>query len=227
MKDHLIRITCFGINEFAHAMQVDDWPPELGRYEKIKDELREVNDFITRAVALILPVELRNQTLDLAHLGHPGQSTMKSILRKRVWWPGRPTDVEKWVSNCRSCALTSRSEYPVPMKPTTLPEEPWEKLAVDFNGPHSACGGKSILVIVDYFSRFIIAKFVKSTDIGSVRPVLEETFGLLGNPSSIRSDNGPPFSSAEWKEFCENRSIKPEFSTPGHPQQNGLVERYM
>lgn len=138
-----------------------------------------------------------------------------------------PTDTEEWVTNCRSCALTSRPEYPVPMKYSVLPEEPWDKLAIDFNGPHAACAGKSILVLVDYFSRFVIAEFVKSTDFLSASPTLERAFDLLGNPISIRSDNGPPFNGADWKNFCAARAIRPEFSTPGHPQQNGLAERYM
>ena len=210
-----------------HALRSDRWTEEIRSYERVKDDLREVDGLITRTGAIVIPSKLRSKVLEIAHEGHPGQSAMKSIMRKRVWWPRMPTDTEEWVTNCRSCALTSRPEYPVPMKYSVLPDEPWDKLAIDFNGPHAACGGKSILVLVDYFSRFVIAEFVKSTDFLSVAPTLENTFNLLGNPISIRSDNGPPFNGTEWKEFCVARAIKPEFSTPGHPQQNGLVERYM
>jgi hypothetical protein len=98
---------------------------------------------------------------------------------------------------------------------------------VDFNGPHAKWGGKSVLVCVDYFSRFVIAKFFKSTDMGSVAAALEPNFQLLGSPKSIRSDNGPPFNGGDWDSYCADRGMSVEKSTPGFPQQNGLVERYM
>ena len=82
---------------------------------------------------------------------------------------------------------------------------------------------------MDYLSRFVIARFVRSIDILSVTFILEPIFELMGNPASIRSDNGPPFNGIDWLEYCKKKkqNIEAEFSTPGHPQQNGLVERYM
>lgn len=218
---------CSQMKKLAHAIATDEWPSDLEAYQKIRDELRVVEGYITRTGSVIIPPGLRSRALEIAHAGHPGESAMKSILRGRFWWPRMPTDAEEHVKNCERCMLTSRSERPVPLRQTILPDEPWQNLAIDFNGPHAACGGRSILVLVDYYSRFVVAKFVKSTDIGSVVPTLQEVFGMLGNPAAIRSDNGPPFNGEGWKVFCDDRSIKREFSTPAHPQQNGLVERYM
>ena len=218
---------CQQMRKLAHAIATDEWPSELGAYRKIKDELRVIKGYITRAGSVIIPPGLRNKTLQTAHKGHPGESAMKSILRGRFWWPRMPTDAEEHVKNCERCILTSRTERPALLRQTILPDEPWKHLAIDFNGPHVACGGRLILVLVDYYSRFVIARFVKSTDIGSVAPMLKEVFEMLGNPAVIRSDNGPPFNGEGWKEFCDGRSIRREFSTPAHPQQNGLVERYM
>ena len=203
------------------------WPSELKRYGKVKDELRVKGSLVTRLGTIVIPKSLQAHVLAAAHQGHPGQSAMKSLLRARVWWPDMPSDADSYVRQCPSCNLNARPEFPVPMRRTSLPEEAWEKLAVDFNGPHSACGNRTIFVIVDYFSRFVIARFVRSTDVRSVTTVLESIFELMGNPASIRSDNGPPFNGNEWKEYCNAQNIEPEFSTPGHPQQNGLVERYM
>jgi hypothetical protein len=152
---------------------------------------------------------------------------MKSILRQHVWWPGMPTDAEKWVEKCEGCSLAARPEKPVPMRVSKLPEEPWEKLAIDHNGPHAACQGRHVLVVVDYFSRFMVATFVNSTSMECTAEALTPILNWLGNPKSIRADNGPPFGSRDWAEYCESRGIAPEHSTPGHPQQNGLVERYM
>jgi hypothetical protein len=135
--------------------------------------------------AIVIPKELRKKTLRLAHVGHPGMTATKSILRARVWWPKMNTEVEEWVINCMGCALTSNGERPAPMRATQLPTEPWSKLAIDFNGPHVACGGQSVAVLIDYYSRYMVARFVKSTGFSNLQPFLDEVFHLLGNPASI------------------------------------------
>jgi RNase H-like domain found in reverse transcriptase/Reverse transcriptase (RNA-dependent DNA polymerase)/Integrase zinc binding domain/Integrase core domain len=209
------------------ALRTGTWTPALKRYETIESELRVSNGVAIRLGAVVIPKPLREKALRAAHSGHPGKSAMKSILRQHVWWPGMPTDAEKWVENCEGCNLAARPEKPVPMRVTRLPEEPWEKLAIDHNGPHAAYQGRYVLVLVDYFSRFLVAVFVNSTSMECTAGALTPILNWLGNPKSIRADNGPPFGSRDWAEYCEARGIIPEHSTPGHPQQNGLAERYM
>jgi transposase InsO family protein len=209
------------------ALETGEWTEQTENYKKIAEELRDVNGILMRLGAVVVPVTLRNEALRAAHEGHPGQSAMLSIMRARVWWPGMPAEARAFVANCRGCQLVSRAERPVPMLSTTLPEAPWDRLAVDFNGPHGALNGESILVVVDYYTRYLLAEFVVSTDFKSVKPMIVRTFATFGNPVSIRSDNGPPFNGREWRTFCRRRGITIELSTPGHPQQNGLVERYM
>jgi hypothetical protein len=151
------------------ALSTDNWGSGLERFGKIKEELRATDGLVTKLGAIVVPEALRT-------------TGTKSILRERVWWPGMATEAETWVKNCLGCALASKGERPVPMKATTLPEGPWQKLAADFNGPHAAYGGRSVFVLVDCYSRFVVPEFVKSTDMGNVRPFLEKTFHLLGNP---------------------------------------------
>lgn len=209
------------------AMESGIWPEELKRYEKVASELRMIDGALVRMGAVVVPKDLRSEALRLGHLGHPGVSAMKSVMRECVWWPRMPTEIEEFVTTCGGCQLAARAERPVPMLSTMLPQAPWDKIALDFNGPHAALGGKSILLVVDYFSRYLVAEFVKSTDYGSIEGMMSALFKTFGNPKEARTDNGPPFNGSEWKKFCESRNIKTEFSTPGHPQQNGLVERYM
>lgn len=155
------------------------WPPHLKAYEKVRDELRVENGLLVRLGAIVTPRKLRSRVLDLAHKGHPGQAAMKSIMRKRVWWPGMAKDADEFVQNCAACNLAAKPEFPIPMRSSALPQEPWEKLAVDFNGPHARLGGCSIFVMVDYFSRFVAAEMVKSTDMASIEPALLKYFGIL------------------------------------------------
>ena len=41
----------------------------------------------------------------------------------------------------------------------------------------------------------------------------------------IRSDNGTEFKNLTMEEFCKERGVVQQFSAPGTPQQNGVVER--
>jgi transposase InsO family protein len=42
---------------------------------------------------------------------------------------------------------------------------------------------------------------------------------------AVRSDRGGEFMSSDFKEFCDKHGIKREYTIPGTPQQNGVVER--
>jgi transposase InsO family protein len=50
----------------------------------------------------------------------------------------------------------------------------------------------------------------------------QNEFGL--RIKKIRSDNGTKFKNSQIEGFLEEEGIKPEFSSPYTPQQNGVVE---
>ena len=62
-----------------------------------------------------------------------------------------------------------------------------------------------------------------STVIDSFTHGLIASFGI---PESITTDNGSQFSSGIWQQLLEVWGIKAHFTTPYHPQSNGLVERF-
>ncbi|XP_062556966.1 uncharacterized protein K02A2.6-like [Armigeres subalbatus] len=209
------------------ALETNAWPENLRRFKNVSNDLSVHNGILIKNGCAVVPSELRQKTLNLAHDGHPMTAKLKSILRERVWWPGIGTDAEEWVKTCKTCATNGRPEKPTPMKRIFAPQTVWETIALDFNGPYARYGGISILLMVDYRSRFLIARPVKSTSFDQTKQVFEEIFAREGFPKHIRSDNGPPFNGDEYKKYCADRGIETIFSTPLFPQQNGLVENYM
>lgn len=213
--------------EVMKAIDTQMWDGEANKYEQFKEELRNDGGVITRDGRAIIPKTLQMKALSLAHRGHPGITKMKSIMRERIWWKSMGKAAEGWVRECRSCTLNSRNERPVPMERTTLPEAPWDFIAIDFCGPYAMYGGISVLAVTDFYSRMMLAGVVKSTDFQSTKAYLGEIFDLFGFPAAIKSDNGPPFNSADYRQFCEERGIENVHSWPLTPQQNGMAERTM
>ena len=84
-----------------------------------------------------------------------------------------------------------------------------------------------LLVVVDRYSRFPEVEIVKSTKATTVIPKLDKIFATHGIPTTVKSDNGPPFNGEEYSRYLKALGIKPEFSTPLWPQGNAEVERFM
>lgn len=59
----------------------------------------------------------------------------------------------------------------------------------------------------------------------SVITELKSIFSRHGIPIILISDNGPPFNSAEFKEFCKEWDVQHVFSSPHFPRSNVMVER--
>jgi putative transposase len=55
---------------------------------------------------------------------------------------------------------------------------------------------------------------------------LEKVIRQRGKPVSIRTDNGPEFTSAVFEQWCQERHIKIQYIQPGKPMQNGYIERF-
>lgn len=215
------------IKAVIEALESDQWPRSIGKYRSVKHELRVKDGLLTRMGETVVPEELRPKVLSTAHAGHPGVGAMKSILRGSVWWPGILTHAENWVLSCKACALMSRRGPPMPMQRSELPAAVWECIAMDFNGPYRQYGDVYILLVVCLYSRFLIARPVKSTNFGAIRGVMDDIFDTYGNVKSCKTDNGPPFFGEEYKDFLDAHGTAAVFSTPLDAQQNGGVETYM
>lgn len=197
------------------------------KFKAIASDLRYTDGILVKNGCAVIPQTLREKALEIAHAGHPLEAKFKSILRKRVWWPGMANDAEKWVKSCAACAVNGRPERPTPMQRSFAPKAVWETIALDFNGPYLKFGSISILVVIDLRSRYAIARPVKSTKFEHTKAVLDSIFEREGFPRTIKSDNGPPFNGEEYARYCSERGIQAIFSTPFYPQQNGLVEGFM
>lgn len=93
--------------EWLPREEVTKWPVNLRRYHLCRSELYEKDGALMKTEKLVLPGKLRQQALRLAHVGHPGMSTVKNLLRQGVWWPVMNKDIEDYVRSCAECQLVT------------------------------------------------------------------------------------------------------------------------
>ena len=190
----------------------------------VAGELCVIGQLVLRGTRIIIPSKLQPRTLALAHEGHLGVVGTKQNLTTKVWWPGMDKAAERHCQVCHGCQLMAWPDPPEPIRSTSLPDGPWQDLAVDLMGPLSS--GHSLLVIVDYYySRFYKVEVMQSTTTEKVIDRLAYTFCRHGLPNTIKSDNGPQFKSNEFREYCAQHSIIHQKVTAKWAQANGEVER--
>ena len=193
------------------------------RYLLCSGELCSIGKLVLSGTRIAIPKKLRPRVLSLAHEGHLGIVGTKQKLRSKVWWPGMEKDAEKRCKTCYGCQLVSRPSSPEPIRTTPLPTGPRRDLAVDLLGPLPT--GESILVVVDYYSRYYEVDILRSTVAPKIISSLEGMFARHGLPESLTSDNGPQFISTEFAEYVTQQGIRHHKVTAKWPQANGEVER--
>ena len=146
------------------------------------------------------------------------------ILREKVYWPCLDKDVEEYISNCTACLANTNIPTPVPYTMSELPASPWSDIAIDFFGPLPT--GETLLVVIDLYTRFPLVEVMKRTTVELVIERLENIFSIFGYPESIKRDNGPPFSSHEFKNYLKTVNVTDKPITPEHPEANAIVENF-
>ena len=164
------------------------------------------------------------------HFGHQRRDRTFSLIAERFFWPGYYQDVARHCRACHRCIIANASTAirAAPLQPIVT-SEPWELLTIDhvtIEQPGSGTGERKVLTVVDHFSKYTFAFVVPNEKAATTARVLyEKIFVHYGFPRRLHSDNGPGFTSelmAELKELC---GIDASFTSPYHPEGNGLTER--
>ncbi|KAJ8355031.1 hypothetical protein SKAU_G00225980 [Synaphobranchus kaupii] len=105
--------------------------------------------------------------------------------------------------------------------PTEMPDRPWQTLGADL----FTLKGKTYLLVVDYFSRYVEIALLSPTRSTDVVVHLKSMFSRHGICEFLKSDNGPQFSGSHFKAFAAEYGFVHITSSPKFPQSNGEAER--
>ncbi|KAI9550717.1 pol polyprotein [Daphnia sinensis] len=161
---------------------------------------------------VVVPLSLRKQLLQEYHdsplSGHMATRRTFLRLRDKYYWPTMLRDVKEYCTSCEPCALGRRvHRAKAYLNPLDLATRPFEVLGLDFLGPikpYSLQGNNYILVITDYFSKWIeVIPLTNCTALSTCKALVERIILHHGPPTAIVTDRGSNFTSELFPHFVK------------------------
>lgn len=190
-------------------------------YWEVRSELHVINGILLRNDRVVIPAALRRTMLERIHEGHLGVEKCQRRARDVMWWPGMTADIARVVLDCETCQRHRADNPREPLRPHAVPERPWEVLAADIFDYQ----GKHFLLVVDYYSKFVEVASLNNLYSVTVITAMKSMFSRFGIPKKVVTDNGPQFTSEDFKLFSDSWEFIHETSSPLYPRSNGLAER--
>lgn len=205
------------------------WPEEYSQtpllpYYRRQEKFTVYQEVIMNGHQVVIPENLRPIVLEMLHDSHIGNTRMRSIADRHFWWPSMREDIEITAKRCKICHEDGPEVTKTPLHVWEEPARPWQRIHIDFAGPEK---GFMWLIVVDAKSKWPEIRKMSTTTATATIVKMSEIFATHGICEQLVSDNGPQFSSEEFKEFCRSLDIKHYQSAPYHPQSNGLAERFV
>ena len=183
---------------------------------------------------ILVPRHMESQILTTLHddpaAGHLGIKRTLSRVQQRFYWVNYRTSIELWIQGCVPCQARKNPPKPARAAMKQFPAgHPNQRIGIDFLGPvrRTDSGNAYILVISDYFTKWTEAFAVADMCATTVADILVNQYiTRFGIVREIISDQGKQFESELFRELCSRLGIDKKRCSPGHPQNNGLVERF-
>ena len=206
---------------------LEGWPesksqcsPDIIEYWNIRDELSVANDIIYKGSKIVIPKCMRKNILAKIHEGHMGIEKCRKRGREVLYWPQINADIEQMVKNCSACLKYSAKKPAEPLLPHEVPLRPFQRLSSDL----FTCRNHDYLIVTDNFSFYPEVLMLPNTNAKAVIEGHKTVFARHGTPDVLVTDNGPQYSSAEFKKFSQDWEFKHVTSSPHFPSSNGLAE---
>ena len=127
------------------------------------------------------------------------------------------------ISNCSTCKPLHLQPIAQSTNPRGLqPNELWQ---MDVTHCPELSPSSFLHVCINTNSSFIWATSPLSEATHHVITHLLACFAIMGTPSSIKTDNGPAYTSRYFKQFLQSFFIKHITGIPYNPQAQGIVEQ--
>lgn len=177
-----------------------------------------------------LPLVLRADTIIKAHksLGHISTEGILDYCRTRLWFPKMKSFIQDLIAQCCECQkVNNSSKIPSEVLHPFPPTGPFKRWNIDFVGPlpETKTGNQYILVAIDSFTKWPVARAMPQETAQNVAKFLYEEFLMnYACPAEIVSDRGSKFLAEIMEHYLQSQNIKHLKSSAYHPTTNGQVD---
>lgn len=197
-------------------------PADIQLYWHFREELTVDDDgIIYKSSKVLIPKGLRSNFLKHVHKGHFSYSKCVSMARQSIFWPKMSSDIFEYIKKCAACQVYQHKNTKIIMGEKEIPSHGFDIGAADlfhFNN-------QDYIVFIDSYTGYLNFKKLKETTSNQVILFLKEIFSTFGTPLILETDNGPQFTSSEFKKFSTAWKFNHRTSSPYHPSGNGLAEK--
>ena len=134
---------------------------------------------------VLIPETLKQKYVMQIHQGHQGIEACRTKAREFVFWVNINSDLKELVEKCDICQAHQYSTISVQKYVSEVPPHPWHTLGSDLFY-HKRI---DFLVVVDYFSKYLIIRKIPNSTSSAVIKELGMIFSEFGKPQIFRSDN--------------------------------------
>ena len=181
---------------------------------------------------LVVPSHLQWKLLDEQHdgvfAGHFAYKKMYQRMKKYYYWEGMSGDICKKCESCVDCASVQGQGFKGTPPLVSIPVGgPFECVGMDFvEFDKSAAGNQYALVFQDYLTKWPEVYAVDNRRAETVAECLVDLIWRHGVPRRIIHDRAAEFLAEVLQETAHIMGISQLPTSGGHPQTNGLVERF-
>ena len=235
-------MTTLGSSEFGKKIRLLADEPPVDVYQRWADDLVVLDGILFKCdqvegggevLVRVVPRAWRVNLSEAAHTspigGHMSRDRLYNLLRRNFWWPGMRADISKSVAACESCARQKPGVKANKMRlKQNVPGKPFDRVACDVMGPFHLTerGSRYLVVIQDYFSKWVECYPVPNHTAAEVANCLKQWCLQLGCPVVLHTDQGREFEGHLYRELCRLLGVLKTRTTAYAPWSDGLVERY-
>ena len=160
------------------------------------------------------------------HIGY--KRMMQEIKNNNYYWKSLRNDCKQYVLECPTCIKLKAGTIVKPTQKKIITKGPKDRYIIDGWKLHEdlaeASGYKWVIDIIDHFSKYMMSFPVVNNTANNALTCLKEFCILKGYPKILQSDNGVEYKNHLFDKLCTEHNINHIFSSPYHPQTNGVVE---
>ncbi|MEE4246963.1 MAG: RNase H-like domain-containing protein [Kangiellaceae bacterium] len=225
-------------------LQGKEASPELSKRQR-RFVTRNLHNFFIRdeilfhedkkgQVQVVLPLSHREAVLQMMHdaplAGHLGIQKTIDRISKFYYWPGMIPEIKSYVNQCAICNRAKSGPRMQTEAKAVRQVEIFDTLAIDLVGPLPVTPQldrdfKYILTAQCCLSKFLFTIPLDQTSSKVICETLfKHVFAVAGLPRRILSDNGPQFTSQEFRKYMEMLGVQITYTSVYTPSSNP-VER--